>query len=326
MLAAPAPPPRSALLVALMTALVAVLGGLAPTAADAAPSTPTSIVIDAVSSDVLAPTGTPDGAVPYVLVQAGEAFSVSVRFLDASGAPAAFTTDTALALTSNRGALTPSTGLAPKGATSATLTTSLAVAANQVSLTVSVAGGRGARTVAPGTSRPDQLFDVVSQLRKEDAAGGVAFQQGIGGDSNCAVATVARPVCGIVVLPNGAASSQVLLSLGVCDAAYAGCGSTKGSVVQTLADLTGLYTRSAPATLLVKCDKSLCGGGAVHGQRLSFSLLGNAPLGAAPDCPAKGIIDATQTACVDYVVSRRDGSGDTYLNLLFTEDARVSVG
>ena len=55
-----------------------------------------------------------------------------------------------------------------------------------VSLTVAVAGGKLARTVTPGTSRTDQLFDVVSELRFEPATTG--FQQGIGGDAERTIA------------------------------------------------------------------------------------------------------------------------------------------
>ncbi len=43
------------------------------------------------------------------------------------------------------------------------------------------------------------------------------FQEGIGGEDDCAVATPANPVCGVVILPQGASSSQVLLSLGPCE-------------------------------------------------------------------------------------------------------------
>lgn len=314
---------RRHIALALVGFLFAAFGGSVTSNATAAASAPTKIVIDSVSSPVTAPLGTPDGAVPYVLVAAGEPFTVNVSFYDALGAPASFTSDTVLSITSNRGALSPSTVVVRKGATSALLTTSLATAANQVSLTVKVASGPSARKVAPGTSRPDQLFDVMSQLRLEDSAPN--FRQGIGGRSNCTEATVEDPVCGIVILPEGARSERVLLSLGACDSAYAGCGSIKGSLVQTLADLTGLYTKTAPATLLMKCDKSLCGSGSIQSKTLSYSLLGNAPLQTATACPAKGTIGAEQTACVDYVQSKRDGSGDTYLYLLFTKDARVSV-
>jgi hypothetical protein len=283
-------------------------------------------VVDAVSSTVEAPDGTPDGAIPTVLVAVGDQIFVDVSFQDATGAPAAFNSDTTLSITSNQGTPSPSTAVVSKGATTARLTTSLAAAANQVSLTVKVASGRSARTVTPGTSTDAQLFDVMSQLRLENSARDVHFQQGIGGRANCTEATREDPVCGIVILPRGSVSEQVLLSLGACDSLYAGCGSSRGSLVQTLADLTGLYTDTSPATLLMRCDKSLCGSGSIQSKTLSYSLLGKGALQTAPACPAKGTVGAEQEACVDYVQSKRDGSGDTYLYLLFTKDARVSFG
>lgn len=310
---------------AVVGTVLAAVGGTISSAAGAAATAPASIVVDAVTSDVAAPAGTPGGAVPYVLVQAGGTIHVRVSFYDVSGAPASFTKNTTLVVTSDRAGLTQLSSIAPKGATSATLDVRFTNATNQVSLTVAVAG-KVARTVTAGSSSPSQRFDVVSQLQFADAAPDTSFQQGIGGDSGCANATPSNPVCGVVILPHGASSSQVLLSLGLCDAVYAGCGSTKGSVVQTLAGLGGLYTKADPATLLIKCDKTLCGGGRIADQHLSFSLNGNDALGTAEPCPSKATVGPTQPACVDYVQSKRDGSGDSLLYLLFTQDMRGSVG
>ena len=315
---------RRLLVLSLLSSLVASLGVLVTTTATAASPAPVKIVIDKVSSAVDAPEGTPTDAVPNVLVAAGQPFTVDVSFYNTAGLPASFNSDTTLSITSGSGTLSPSTHVVPGGAETAKLTTSLPTAANQVSLTVAVAGGKLARTVAPGTS--PEPFDVMSQLRFENST--TNFAEGIGGRSDCAEATRDDPVCGIVMLPNGAASKQVLLSLGACDSTYAGCGSTRGSLVQTLADLTradgtGLYTKTSPATLVMRCDKSLCGRGSIQSKKLSYSLLGNAPLADAMPCPAKGTV-GDEPACVDYVQSKRDGSGDTHLYLLFTEDARVS--
>lgn len=294
--------------------------------ASAANTTPVRIQIDQIRSDVTAPDGTPATSTPTVLVQAGGALYVDVSFYDASGLPTSFNTDTTLAISSSAGTPSPSTGVAPKGAQNVTLTTSIPTAANQVSLTVSVAGGRGARTVTPGTSSPAQLFDVVSQLRTDPASLNTSFTQGIGGgDGMCTDATRQSPVCGIVMLPNGAASS-VLLSSGVCDGtAYTPC-TTKGAVIQTLFNDGGLYTSTAPATLLMKCDKSRCGTGAIKNVPVYFSLNGNDALAAVPPCPAKNTLGTGQQMCVDYVQSQRDGAGDTYLYILFTQDARVGMG
>ncbi|QNN52670.1 hypothetical protein [Nocardioides mesophilus] len=317
---------RLALVLALLGSLIAAVGGLVVSTASAASPAPVTIVIDGVTSDVQAPTGTPGAAVPYVLVQAGGTIHVRVSFYDVYGAPASFQKDTPLVITSDQGGPTPATVTAPRGMTSVTLDTSLPVAANQVSLTVSVPGKAG-RTVTPGTSTADQRFDVVNELRFVDSAPNSSFEQGIGGDdSNCQYATPADPVCGTLILPHGAQSSQVLLSLGVCDTTYAGCGSTSGAVVQALAQLDGLYTDTDPAALLIKCDKTLCAGGAIQDQHLSFSLNGNDALATAEACPAKATLGAGQDACVDYVQSKRDGSGDTLLYLLFTQDMRGSVG
>jgi hypothetical protein len=317
----------AALALGMVVSVLAALTGLVTSSAQATTNGPVRIVIDSVTSDVAPPEGTPGNAVPYVLVQAGDTFRVHVSFYDAAGAPASFKSDTALAITTNRGAPTPSRGTAKKGETTATLAASLPTAANQVSVTVSVAGGKEAKTVAPGTTTPAQSFDVVSELQFVDSAPDLSLEAGIGGDdSSCTIATKADPVCGIVILPHGALSGQVLLSLGLCDASYAACGSTRGSVVQTLGNLSGLYSKTDPATLLMKCDKSLCGGGAIRDQHLSFSLNGNDALSTAEPCPAKQTIGDNQQACVDYVQSKRDGSGDTYLYLLFSQDMRGSVG
>ena len=194
--------------------------------------------------------------------------------------------------------------------------------ANRIRLSVAFTGGS---TTYSDAATDLHLFDVLSQLRLEDSQPGVAFEQGIGGEDGCARATAQDPVCGVVILPTGAASSQVLLSLGSCDdSAYSGCGDARGSVVQTLAALDG-YSSTSPATIIIKCDKSLCGGGAIHKQVLSYTLGGNTALTQAVACPGKGRTGA-EPACVDYVQSKRDGSGDTHLYLLFTADARVSVG
>lgn len=318
-------PARRRALLVLFTCLGLAVAGMVVGPADAANPAPVRIQIDAISSATTAPSGTPSDAVPYVLVKAGDSFFVDVSFWDASGNPASFNSDTTLAISSTGGTPSPSTGIAPKNATTVRLTTSLAAPANQVSLTVSVATKGKPSPVTPGTSSPDQRFDVLSDLRFEDSNAGQGFTKGIGGSSNCTEATQQAPVCGIVILPKGS-NSRVLLSLGKCDATYAACGSNKGAVVQTLADLSGLYSRSNPATVLIKCDKSLCPGGSIQKYHLSFSFAGNGALGTAPPCPAKGTIGANQDACVDYVQSQRDGSGDTYLYLLVPRDVRISVG
>lgn len=314
------------LLASLSMALAGV--GLHAGLASGAPPMPVRIVVDGVHSTVSAPAGTPAGAVPYVLVEAGQQFSVDVSFYGVDGAPASFNKDTTLSIATNTGPdnlPSAATGTAPAGATSATLTTSLPHPANQVEVTVGAPGIKGPHAVTPGTSSADQRFDVLQELQVHASAPGSPLVTGIGGEAGCTSATPEHPVCGVALLPNGAQSAQVMLSLGLCDTTYAGCGSANGSVVQALADLTGLYTKSSPAAILVRCDKSLCGQGPLHATQLSYSLLGNAALTTAPACPGRNTIGADQAACVDYVQSTRDNAGDSLLYFLFTSDARVSV-
>jgi hypothetical protein len=275
------------------------------------------------------PSGIPGTSVPYVVVQAGPVtnpssqFTINVSFQDATGAEASFGNNpTTFSVTSNRGALSPSSSTAPGGASSIKIVTSLGTAANQVAVTVST--GKGNKAVST-TSSQSQLFDVVKSLKTiPDVTG--ASSVGIGGDDNsCTQATTANPVCGVLILPYGAPSG-VLLSLGACDTTYAKCGSTKGAVVQALVDLSaGSYSKTSPATLVVKCDKSLCGGGAIQNVHLNFSFDGNTPLEPASACPAKSTVGPDQEACVDYVQSKRDGSGDTHLYLLFARDLRGGI-
>ncbi len=311
-----------------LLALALVTVGLQSVEATGGPPAPARIVIDRVFSSITAPAGTPEGAVPYALVLAGEPFSVQVSFVDAAGRPASFDSDTTLAISTNTGPgnpPSPATGKASRGATSVVLTTSLPSSANQVTVTVSAPTLTGSKAVTPGTSSPDQRFDVLAELRFQPSAAGAAFVGGMGGQANCATVTSADPVCGSLQLPQGAASSQVLLSRGLCDAAYAGCGSTRGSVIQFLADLGVLYAKTSPARMIVRCDKSLCGNRGLKKIRLNYSLLGNASLAPAPACAKKNRIGQGQEVCVDYVSSSRDNAGDSHIHLLLTHDARISV-
>ena len=311
---------RHLLAVILVGALSAAPAGVTATPAAARVPAPTHITIDAISSGTAAPIGTPPAAWPSVLAVAGQHLVVTVSFFDAAHSPAYFTKDTRLVVTSDHGPVTNIDTVAQRGEYTSTLIVSMPSPTNRVALTVAVAGGK----VVPGTSGEAQRFDVLSQLRLAKSTAG--FRQGIGGDLDCATATPAAPVCGIVILPQGASSPDVLLSLGPCDdTAYSGCGDARGSIVQTIVGLDG-YTRTSPATVLIKCDKTVCGGGAIHTKQLSYTRFGNAPLTTAEDCPAKGTVGLGQLACVDYVQSRRDGSGDTHLYFLFVKDARISVG
>lgn len=140
--------------------------------------------------------------------------------------------------------------------------------------------------------------------------------------------TIGNRVCADLVLPSGV-SSDVVLTTGLCDATVT-CGSDK-DLVQVLADLTGV-TRTTPAKLIVKCDKSACPGGGVPSYKVLFSISpdSSVPLSEAPACSSKNVVDEAYMTpdggyCVDYVQSKRDNAGDLHLYLLFTQDARGSM-
>ena len=302
----------------------------------ASPATPVTLTVTNVVSQTHAPEGTPTGAIPAVIVQANDGvntdaavathFTLTVSLFDATGAPTSFTKDTALTFSANHGTVSPATQTMTKGLVKQDFTMSIGTAANNVLITVGIPA-KGKTPGLLGTSGTP--FDVLKTAGLFNTGNG--FNQGIGGNNNCADATKTAPVCGVLILPQGA-TGQAFLSLGSCDSTtYTGCsgvsvkGVAPGSVVQLLAGLTA-YTPSAPATVFMRCDKQLCGTGAIHNIRLNFTTSATANLGGAtlPDCPSKGHALADGGPCVDYVQSTRDNAGDTLLYLLFTQDARVS--
>lgn len=148
-------------------------------------------------------------------------------------------------------------------------------------------------------------------------------------DPFCAAPTPDVPTCGFLLLPNGA-RGNVTLSLGSCDG-LGECrtaGSTTALVAMAVADLKDrmgdpLYDRKDPATLVVACDKVLCGGKGVPKIPLLVDLTNVGQLEPAPPCPKKGVLGEHQRACVDFVQSHRH-RGDLYSYLLFALDVRAS--
>ena len=115
---------------------------------------------------------------------------------------------------------------------------------------------------------------------------------------------------------------------------YAKCGNRPGgSIVQVLADLTApnpntkraeidLYTKTSPATLILRCDTTLCDTGGDPGHPGQLLALRQRPAWAPrPRVLGRGRW-GDQDVCVDYVQSKRDGASDTILYLLFTRDIR----
>jgi hypothetical protein len=150
--------------------------------------------------------------------------------------------------------------------------------------------------------------------------------------TGCTDATPTVPVCGTLILPNGA-NGKVTISEGACNPFTSCLTGAQGQAllvqgIANLNDATGgaLYTRKAPATLQLECDKTLCGGTGAKSFNILYQPTGGGPFQTAPACPSKGTIGPNQTFCQDYVNDHRDNAGDEIAYLLFLQDLRGSFG
>lgn len=314
----------------VLVAVPLVLVGAPPTQG-APPPTATQIRVVAVGSpgiDVPQTAGSPDSFVAVGYDVTVDVVLEGVVDGQVVPLPASYNKDTTLTVAVAQGATSleqsaTTSVVVPAGETSAAFTgVRFTAAANGVRLEVSGPPPKNKNDpgLAPGLSG---TMDVQSEVVTAPA-GSTRTSIGPSSDEGC-VATPAQPVCADLLLPNGSAGPQ-LLSLGLCDGAGTATDCpTDRSVVQALADLQGMgYDRGHPATLVMKCDKTSCGGGALWRTQLNVSLSATGPLTAAPACPAKGTIGDDQAYCVDYVQSTRDNAGDTFLYLLLFEDARAT--
>lgn len=330
---------RSRRALALLTSLITAAAVVLPTSgalASRAPAPPPEPVTGVATQLALTPGPglvLPEGSrAPERLYSQQQDLTVTVDLVDDLGAAAAYSTgqalEVSLAVTQSGSAFLAgvTTVTVPGGGTTATFTGLRLRADNLVRLTASVVSPRkAAAAIAPDTSDP---FDVVLRsstvdvpLAQQDTSLLVTAE----GFGVPCTATPESPTCVDVLLGNGV-SSDVFFSTGTCTGSI-GCQAAGRTVLQVLADLeTGTrYPNDAPATLVVKCDKTLCGGGAIQRTELQASLEPTGSLTTAPACSAKGVVDAGLDHCVDYVQSKRDGSGDTYLYWLVTRDARFSI-
>lgn len=324
----PVPPTRPGalrrlrlLLLALVTVAPMALGWAgSATAADL--PTPTSIrvetftdpaVLDAKLGDV------PAASVPTVLAGPGDSFQVRVSLL-AGAEDAAYRSDQVVNLQADGpGVLTATPPLSmPASATSAVFTVAYSAASPDVRVTASI--GRGSKALS-ATGASFRVETTLRFLGGQDAGlkDGTEGSDGAG----CAVVDRANPVCARILLPSGA-TGGVALSIGDCpttDACRRG-----GSVTQLIADLDqSVYSRTNPARMILICDKSLCGQGGVQGIVPLWSQDASGAMAPVEACTSKNVIDEALDYCADYVSSKRDGAGDTFVHVLFFKDVRGSI-
>lgn len=271
----------------------------------------TTIRFDVLSTPSIPVPNTPGAPASYIVQETDFDVALSFWGTDEAGA------DAQLPLSTSRDVTVTVTGPGlsasvevPAGETGTGLTgLQLPAAADGVTLTATASGHK---VDASGAS-PE--FDVLVASTSDPSIGGNQTDEGC-------EATRAEPVCADLIAPEAGFVTGTLLSLGVCSTAAGGTG-CDGNYVQALAGFAADV--SDPATLVMKCDKSLCGGGAIHRTELVVDLVPGVDPGpqVASACPAKGVVGTDQKFCVDYVQSTRDNAGDTHLYLLFTEDAKV---
>jgi hypothetical protein len=191
---------------------------------------------------------------------------------------------------------------------------------NDVVLTVSVTSGD---ELLQGEITVDFALTAVRGMPNQDGALDLD-------DPNCGagngVPTSVEPTCGHFLTTG--AEGPAVMSVGSCE----GLGSnnttpcrTAGGITALVVTLTANIAEDPHSTMILACDKVLCGQTGVPKLPVFFTLENTGPLNdvAAPECTRKGVLNAGQKACVDYVSSMRS-DGDLYLFVLFNLDARYS--
>lgn len=307
---------RTTLFTAAAAALVA---ALLPSVAARAASLPAPTQLTAwVTSDIAPPCNPSDTCGnPGVLIVQNTAFTLHVSLTDDTSAPAAFNKDTKLTLSATPGAqfLSPTSVTMGKDLSEQTFPVTYSTFANNVVIRVSYSAKRS------GFSGDTPAFNVLQTLETFGGQPGTGFQHGIGPD-DCATVSSTNPVCGILMLSNGS-NTDVLLSSGSC--VGVGCN-TKGTVTQFIGDISGLYSKTNPASLIIKCYRTVCGrGGVSQLVGVAADSQNTGALVTAPPCPAKNTIGADQDFCTDQIQNVRLNADDSLIYILFADDFRGSI-
>jgi hypothetical protein len=238
-------------------------------------------------------------------------FDVVVTARDHFGNPATYTGTTTLQTAGGNGTLAGTTSASFDNQSTVTVAGATYTGyGNGISLTAS----------APGLNSATTSINVSLFATVQNSAPG---QNTTVTSSDCTDATPSVPVCSSVILPNGA-SGPIVLSEAACNP-FTPCltgSQNQALLVDTTAALSGLYTRNKPATLQLRCDKTLCGGASANGFPILFKPTGGTDFLTAPACPSKGRIGPDQTFCQDFVQDHRDNAGDLVAYVLFLDDLK----
>jgi hypothetical protein len=270
----------------------------------------------AVTIDALIPEGN------QTLLAKDQPFDVALTTRDSFGNPARYSGTVSLTTTGGTGS-----SLGTLNAPVVTLDSASSATAEGVTYD---GYGNGITLVAsaPGLLDGHRSLDVNLFATTKEGSPGQSLTVGLGA---CQDATPQVPVCTSMILKNGAIG-PVTVAQGECDP-FTPCrtgAQNEALLFNGLADLTDgatpLYSRQDPAVIVLRCDKTLCGGAGVGSFPLLFQQTGWAAdqFAEAPPCPAKGRIGAGQTFCQDYRQNNRDNAGDLIAYLLFLDDAKAT--
>jgi hypothetical protein len=249
-----------------------------------------------------------------------DVFEVVVRVVDRNGEPATVSKDTTVVLeeVSGGGTLDVPNGseVILRGGSEATFAgVGYSQSANPV-LRVRVTSGV--------ELRPDQITVPIalSAVARDNVTRGETLDLA---DSGCGdgsgVPTAAEPTCGHLITTG--AAGAVVMSVGSCEDAGP-CrtgGGTTALVVTVNADIQ--HSQGEHSTVILSCDKVLCGGTGVPKLPVIYTFDNNGDLTeTAGACPRKNDLGNLEI-CVDYVQSMRS-DGDLYLHVLFNHDVRMS--
>jgi hypothetical protein len=332
---------RPLLVLAVAACLAAGISGPLVTSASAAPPVkpPPPVKLEIISlldtsvvTDGLPDTAPAANAAGFAI--AGASFAVTVRSEDSTGAAAVVGKDTAITLSA--ASLDGVSALA--GTLGGTVTGTLLKGKSQVVISgVTYSTAENIRVVATADPKAELAADDIPTSVLYTAA----YDKNVGKNGKVDLAgcslTPLVPTCVSLLLPDGA-TGPVLLSTGVCVGAGAGPCKTNTDgqtvrLVQALASLPATTNFAAPATMIVGCDKSICGQGGVTAFPLKVDIANNGTFVTPDPCPAKGVIGENQIitgsapkvgrACIDYRQSTRDNAGDLFTYLLFDYDIKA---
>lgn len=295
----------------------------------AAPGTvATAIRVDSVAHPLITPPTTLD--TPSIWIAAGTDFTITAKSVDGTGpAPLSFTKDISVKITavSSLGTVQLGTVVVPKGTSDIVLPRArLTADIDDAKIHLESVEKRG--DVRSGDSATfDVQSDFINDLQGDDldiAIGGTVSTDG----KNCTPNTESK-ICYEIHFPANSTDSSHLLSLGNCNNTINLCRANLDYWWSLVNIDQTVVNRFNPVITDMGLDKSLKGIAFEHGvpkARWTFRPSGSEVWDTdVPNCPSRGVIAEGDTYCQDTTESHRDNSGDTWIRLLWLQDARGSL-